>query len=75
MEMKFFGPIETKSFNFLRIIINGGQGGCLSGPADTPLDPPLLYVLSCQVQRCYHMLFYKYWICTGQDNTYYLWFK
>ena len=45
MEMKLFGLIETKLFNFLRILINGGQGGVSSG---TPLDPPLLYVVSCR---------------------------
>ena len=59
MEMKFFGPIETKLFNFFSILINEGRGGRLSGPTEPPLDPPLLFVVSCQVQRCYHMLFYN----------------
>ena len=36
MEMKFFGPIEAKLFNFLMIIIKGGGGreGGLSGPPE-----------------------------------------
>ena len=36
MEMKFFGPIETKLFNFIMIIIKGGGGreGGLSGPPE-----------------------------------------
>ena len=31
MEMKLFGLIETKLFNFLRILINGGGGGAGRG--------------------------------------------
>ena len=55
MEMKFFGLIETKLFNFLRISINWGQGGGSSVPPDPPLDPPLLYVVSC---RCNAVILY-----------------
>ena len=40
METTFFGLIETKSFNFLRIIINGGGGGGGGGGREgVPVDP------------------------------------
>ena len=74
METTFFGLIETKSFNFLRIIINGGQGGGSSGPPEPPLDPPLLYWCLVGATLLSYVVL-KYWICTGQDNTYYSWFK
>ena len=61
MEMKFFGLIETKLFNFIRIFINGGGGGGgvgggSIGPPEPRLDPPLLYVVSCRVQRFFTIL-------------------
>ena len=39
MEMKFFGPIEAKLFNFLIIIIKGGGGGGREGGLSGPPEP------------------------------------